>query len=114
MLPRLLKVMGVWPAIIIVGAINTVAHRWEDYSPRWLGLFVLLAGWGYLRHMSGSLIPPLVAHVSMNIVVAIGFWFWGPWDQGAMGVPSLVSFAILGVVAFGAAIYFARGVQPPQ
>ena len=63
--------------------------------------------------MSGSLIPPLVAHVSMNIVVAIGFWFWGPWDQGAMGVPSLVSFAVLGVVAFGSAIYFARGVQPP-
>jgi membrane protease YdiL (CAAX protease family) len=108
MFPRVQKAFGLWPAVLIVGFINTVAHRWEDYSPRWLGMFVLLAGLCYLRHMSGSVVPPLVTHVVMNIVVAIGFWFWGPWDQGAMSTSWLAAFAVLALISLAVAIYLAR------
>ncbi len=110
-LPRVAKVMGVWPAIVLVTVINTAGHRWIDSSTRWLGLMVMLGGWGYLRQMSGSVVPPLVVHVTMNFLLATGFWFWGPWDLGAMGVPSLASLAVLALISFAAAIYFARSAQ---
>ena len=110
-LPRIAKVMGVWPAIVLVTVINTAGHRWIDSSTRWLGLLVMLGGWGYLRQLSGSVVPPLVIHVTMNFLLAIGFWFWGPWDLGAMTMSELVSFAALALLSFVAAIYFARSVQ---
>ncbi len=113
MFPWVQKAFGLWPAVLIVGFINTVAHRWEDYSPRWIGLFVLLAGWSYLRHISGSVVPPLVTHVVMNFVIAIGFWFWGPWDQGAMSASWLTVFAVLAVASLGASVYLARSVNEP-
>ena len=49
----------------------------------------------------------------MNIVVAIGFWFWGPWDQGAMSGTTLAGFAALAIVSLGAAVYLARSVNGP-
>ncbi len=108
------KAIGMWSAILVVAAINTLAHRWEGLSNRWLGIFVGLTALGYLRSMSGSLVPPLVAHMASNFLLATGLWLWGPWDLGAMGVPSLVSFAVLGLIAFAVAIYFARSVQGHQ
>ena len=114
MLPRLQAIIGLWPAILIVGIINTLGHRPVDLYNRWLGLFVMLAGWGYMRHISGSVIPPLITHVSMNILLATGFWFWGPWDLGAMSVPWLVSFAALALISFAVAFYSARSVAAQQ
>jgi len=111
MQPRLEKVMGVWPAIIIASLINTLSHRWESLFNRYLGIMAIMIGWGYLRHMSGSVVPPLVIHVSMNIVLGIGLWIWGPWDLGAMSVTSIVFFAAAGVIALVAAIYIARNVK---
>ena len=111
MLPRLQKVISMWPAILIVATINTLAHRPVDLSNRWLGLFVMLAGWGYMRHISGSVVPPLVTHVGMNILLATGFWFWGPWDLGAMDLPLLISFAALAIISFAVAFYSARSVK---
>ena len=64
--------------------------------------------WEQVRNV---VVPPLVVHVTMNFLLATGFWFWGPWDLGAMGVPSLASLAVLALVSFAAAIYFARSVE---
>jgi membrane protease YdiL (CAAX protease family) len=111
MQPRLEKVMGVWPAIIIASLINTLSHRWESLFNRYLGIMAIMIGWGYLRHMSGSVVPPLVIHVGMNIVLGIGLWIWGPWDLGAMSMTSIVFFAAAGVIALVASIYIARNVK---
>ena len=74
----------------------------------------MLVGWGYMRHISGSVVPPLVTHVGMNILLSTGFWFWGPWDLGAMDLPSLVSFAALALISFAVAFYSARSVAAQQ
>ena len=50
-------------------------------------------------------------HVGMNILLATGFWFWGPWDLGAMDLPLLISFAALAIISFAVAFYSARSVK---
>ena len=108
---RLMAVMGVWPAIVIVGIVNTAAHRWNiELQQQWLGLFVILAGWGYLRFLSGSLVPPIVAHGVTNFLLALGLWVWGPFDQGALGAGTLALIAVTGVVALVIAIFLARSI----
>ncbi len=109
---RLMAVMGVWPAIVIVSIVNTAAHRWNiELFQQWLGLFVTLAGWGYLRYLGRSLVPPIVAHGVTNFLLAFGLWTWGPFDQGALGTGSLVLIAAAGVVALIIAIFLARSVN---
>ena len=108
---RLMAVMGVWPAIVIVSIVNTAAHRWNiELLQQWLGIFVTLAGWGYLRFLGRSLVPPLVAHGVTNFLLALGLWVWGPFDQGALGTGSLVLIAATGVVTLVIAIFLARSV----
>ncbi len=108
---RLMAVLGVWPAIVIVGIVNTAAHRWNiELFQQWLGIFVTLAGWGYLRYLGRSLVPPMVAHGVTNFLLAFGLWVWGPFDQGALGTGSLVLIAATGVVALVIAITLARSV----
>lgn len=109
---RLMAVMGVWPAIVIVSIVNTAAHRWNiELFQQWLGLFVTLAGWGYLRYLGRSLVPPMVAHGVTNFLLAYSLWTWGPFDQGALGTGSLVLIAATGVVALVIAIFLARCVH---
>ena len=109
---RLMAVMGVWPAIVIVSVVNTAAHRWNiELFQQWLGLFVILAGWGYLRYLGRSLVPPIVAHGVTNFLLAFGLWTWGPFDQGALGTGSLVLIAATGIVALIIAIFLARSVN---
>ncbi len=39
---RLMAVLGVWPAIVIVGIVNTAAHRWNiELFQQWLGISAL-------------------------------------------------------------------------
>ena len=109
---RLMAVMGVWPAIVIVGIVNTAAHRWNiELQQQWLGLFVILAGWGYLRFLGRSLVPPIVAHGVTNFFLAFGLWVWGPFDHGVLATGSLIVIATTGVVALVIAIFLARSVS---
>ena len=105
------KNFGIWTAILIVALVNTLAHRWDQLTNRWLGLMVGLTALSYLRALTGSMVPPLVTHLVSNILLATGLWLWGPWDLGAMGVPALASFAAAALVALGLAVYLARSIK---
>ncbi len=103
------KVVGMWAAIMVVAIINTLAHPWESVQTGWL-MVVILACWGYIRAVSGSLIPALVAHGGHALVMTTALWFWGPWDRGAMGTTSVVLVVIVGVVAFALSFYLGRSI----
>ena len=82
---RVQKVLSVWPAIAFVAFINLIAHRWGLallYNA--VGVFVILATWTYLRWVSRSLWPPLVAHTLHNFVFATIVWFGGPIEFGKL------------------------------
>lgn len=92
------RLWGVWPAILVVAAINTAAHRWgPELGAQWVAYFVSLAAAGWLRSVTGSLWPPLFAHVGANLLTALALWRWGPFVQGKIGVAGLVVVAALAV-----------------
>lgn len=79
------QILGAWPAILVVAAINTAAHRWGPaLEAQWAAYFLSLAALGYLRTVTGSVIPPLVAHGVANFVLGFVLWFAGPLDQGRL------------------------------
>jgi membrane protease YdiL (CAAX protease family) len=105
------KFLGMWAAITIVAIINTFAHiGYADLRTGWL-MVVILACWGYLRAVSGSLIPALVAHGGHALIITTALWFWGPWDRGDMGTASVVSVAIIGIIAFALSFYLGRSIM---
>lgn len=106
---RFQLILGHWPAILIVAALNTAAHRWGPaLADQWLGYFVSLAGLGYLRWYSGSLIPPLVVHLVVNLLLAAALWWWGPFDQGQLGATTAGFLAALALIALMVAITLGR------
>jgi membrane protease YdiL (CAAX protease family) len=110
---RLHRVMGPWTAIILVTVINTAAHRWgADLQAQWLGYAVLLAGCGYVRWLSGSVLPALAAHVGQNLALAWVTWSYGPFDLGALSASALVWTAAIAMVALGVTIAVGRGLRP--
>jgi membrane protease YdiL (CAAX protease family) len=112
---RMQPVLGAWPTVIIVAAVNVVSHRWgPEILGNWLGLFVTLAGWTWLRWWSQSLWPPLLLHAVLNLLVATGLWIGGPFDHALLGTGVVVGFTILGLAAFGAAVAGARNAGPAK
>ncbi|MEO7387192.1 MAG: CPBP family intramembrane glutamic endopeptidase [Gammaproteobacteria bacterium] len=110
----LARLWGPWPAIFAVAAINTAAHRWgPELAAQWLAYFASLAALGWLRAVTGSLWPPLIAHVTANLLTALALWQWGPFVQGNIGGAGLVvvaGLAIGGLMAAGRlAVRPARG-----
>ncbi len=83
---RLEPLWGPWPAILLITALNTAAHRWgPDLAAQWLGYFVALAGLGWLRSVTDSLWPPLLAHTLTNLEIALSLWHLGPFAKGGIG-----------------------------
>ena len=107
---RLEPLWGPWPAILLITAINTAAHRWgPDLAAQWLGYFVALAGLGWLRSVTGSLWPPLLAHTLTNLAIALALWHFGPFAQGGIGDLGRIALVAL----LGAGFLVARiGMQP--
>ena len=106
---RLEALWGTWPAILVITAINTASHRWgANLAAQWLGYFVALAGLGWLRSVTGSLWPPLLAHVLTNLVTALALWHLGPFEQGKIGAVGRVALAALVASAFLVAFLVAR------
>lgn len=96
----LARLWGVWPAILVVAAINTAAHRWgPELGAQWAAYFVSLAAAGWLRSVTGSLWPPLIAHVTANLLTALALWQWGAFVQGDIGGAGLV--VVAGLAAGG-------------
>lgn len=103
------RLWGAWPAILVVAAINTAAHRWgPELGAQWVAYFVSLAAAGWLRSVTASLWPPLIAHVTANLLTALALWQWGPFVQGRIGAAGLVVVAALGVGACLAAVNVSR------
>jgi len=101
---RMQTVLGIWPTVIIIGVINVLAHRWgPELTLNWLGMFVTLAGWTYLRWLSQSLWPPLILHTVTNLLVAVGLWFRGPFIHAELANSTVTVIAIVGLVALGVA-----------
>jgi membrane protease YdiL (CAAX protease family) len=106
-------VLSVWPTVIIIGVVNVLAHRWgPEILMNWLGLFVTLAGWTYLRWLSRSLWPPLVLHTVINLLVAVGLWFRGPLVHADLPNGTVIMIAATGLIALLVAVGLARGMQP--
>jgi membrane protease YdiL (CAAX protease family) len=90
------RLWGAWPAILVVAGINTAAHRWgPELGAQWAAYFLSLAAAGWLRSVTGSLWPPLIAHVTANLLTALALWQWGPFVQGKIGGAGLVLVAML-------------------
>ncbi len=108
---KLTPLFGLWPAILIATIVNLLAHRWDGLAERAIGVFAVLIAWGYLRHLSGSLTPTILAHIATILVWDIILWTCGPWDHGAMGAASLAVTAIIGLATAAASIYLARQIE---
>lgn len=112
---RMQTVLSIWPTVIIIGAVNVVAHRWgPELTLNWLGLFVTLAGWTYLRWLSQSLWPPLVLHAVTNLLVALGLWFRGPFIHAELASSTVAVIAVIGLGALGVAIWLARDMRKQE
>jgi len=109
---RMEKVLSVWPVVIIIGIINVLAHRWgPEITLNWLGLFVTLAGWTYLRWLSRSLWPPLILHTLTNLLVALGLWNAGPLVHADVKMSSIIGIAGVGLVSLVISVVVVRSMQ---
>lgn len=110
---RMQTVLSIWPTVVIIGIVNVLAHRWgPELTLNWLGLFVTLAGWTYLRWLSRSLWPPLVLHAVANFIVAMALWFRGPFVHADLATGAVTVIATVGVAALVVAIALSRKIQP--
>jgi membrane protease YdiL (CAAX protease family) len=106
------KVLSVWPAIAFVAFINLVAHRWGlPLLYNAVGVFVILATWTYLRWVSDSLWPPLVAHALHNLVFAAAVWFGGPIEFGKLSGGMIAVIVIVGLVSLGVTIALSKDLH---
>jgi membrane protease YdiL (CAAX protease family) len=112
---RWTPLIGPWPAILGVAALNTAAHRWgPELADQWLGYFVALAALGWLRQASGSLWPALGTHLIANVLLALALWRYGPFDQGKLEGLPLIAIGLLTLGAAAAAVALSRpGRQQP-
>jgi len=110
---RMQPALGPWPTIIVIGIVNTAAHRWgPELAHNWLGLFVLMSAWTWLRWLGNSLWPPLILHAISNFLLATVLWFRGPLDHALMGPVAITVIAALSVATLGAAVVLAGGINP--
>ena len=96
---RMQTVLGGWPVVIIIGIVNVFAHRWgPEITQNGIGLFVVLAGWTYLRWISGSLWPPLVMHAGSNLIIAVWLWTRGPIAHAEQSLTGAFAVMIVGAL----------------
>lgn len=108
---RMTPLFGVWPAILIVTLVNTISHRWDGLEERALFLAAIVFAWGALRHLSGSLIPCILAHIGALVVWDAILRIRGPWDFSQTSTYTLWAVSLLGLVALTVSIHTARMIQ---
>jgi membrane protease YdiL (CAAX protease family) len=106
---RWTALIGSWPAILGVAALNTAAHRWgPELADQWLGYFVALAALGWLRAASGSLWPAIGAHLIANVALALAHVRFGAFDHGALGTGAVGAWAAVALLALAATATLGR------
>jgi membrane protease YdiL (CAAX protease family) len=108
---RLMKVMGVWPAIAIVAFMNLISHRFEGLFERTFGVIAILLAWCYLRHLSRSLTPTIITHMAAIFAWDIILFVWGPWQLDEMGTTGISITVVAGLMGLCGAIYFAGKIK---
>jgi membrane protease YdiL (CAAX protease family) len=110
---RMQTVLNVWPTVVTIAGINVLSHRWgPEITLNWFGLFVTLAGWTYLRWLSGSLWPPLIWHGLANLVMAIVLWARGPVIASEFSAAAVIALAVIGFASLALAAFLVRGMRP--
>jgi membrane protease YdiL (CAAX protease family) len=110
---RMQRVLGGWPVVMIIGLVNVLAHRWgPEITHNGIGLFVVLAGWTYLRWVSKSLWPPLVMHAATNLIVGLWLWHRGSIVHADMSPAGATVVAIAGLLGLLLSMRLIRGVEP--
>jgi membrane protease YdiL (CAAX protease family) len=109
---RMQTVLSIWPTVVVIGVVNVLAHRWgPEIMQNWLGLFVTLAGWTWLRWLSKSLWPPLVLHTVANFLVALGLWYQGPLVHADLSDTAVIGIAMTGLVGLALAASLSRSIK---
>ncbi|MBS94961.1 MAG: hypothetical protein CL799_11015 [Chromatiales bacterium] len=110
---RMQSVLSIWPTVFIIGVVNVLAHRWgPELLLNWLGLFVTLAGWTYLRWLCQSLWPPLILHAVTNFLVALGLYTNGPLVHAELANGVVLAVGITGLAGLLIAALLARNIRP--
>ena len=109
---RMQSVLGLWPVVILIGLVNVFGHRWgPEITQNGFGLFVVLAGWTWLRAKSQSLWPPLLLHTGINLFIATWLWNNGPIEHARM-TPAATAMVGIGMLASLAVCFGLTRSQP--
>jgi len=110
---RLHAIMSPLPAILLVTAINTAAHRWTaETAAQWIGYATLLAGCGYVRWLSGSVLPAMTAHFWQNLALAWVLYHYGPVTLGELSGTTLTVIGLVGIAALAITVVVGRTTPP--
>lgn len=110
---RMQTVLGLWPVVIIIGLVNVFGHRWgPEITQNGFGLFVVLAGWTWLRAVSQSLWPPLIMHAGINLIIASWLWNNGAIEHAAMTPFATAVVGGLMVAGLTLSLWLARDSDP--
>ncbi len=105
--------LSIWPTFFIFGVVNVLSLRWgTELLLNWLGLFVTLAGWTYLRWLCQSLWPPLILHAVTNFLVALGLYTNGPLVHAELANGVVLAVGITGLAGLLIAALLARNIRP--
>lgn len=110
---RLAPLVGTGWAVAVATFVNLVMHRWDGLPERAVGVVMVLLGWSWLRHLSGSTIATIVCHIATIAAWDAILWTFGPWDHAAMDAPALALTAAIGLAALAASVWLARRLGPP-
>lgn len=86
-----------WTVIVLVTLLNFAAHRWGEWMlDQWAGYLVALGALTWLRWATGSLWPPLIAHVVFNLGLALAHTRYGAFDHGNISAATLWAVGAVG------------------
>lgn len=111
---QLARHLGLWSAIGIVVFFNTFSHPWDGLWPRFFAVVAILFAWGWLRHISGSLLVCILTHIVVIMGDDVLFFLTGPVDFSEFSRTALVTTAVIGLAAFLVSIYLSRQITGSQ
>lgn len=108
------RIFSPWTVIALVAVLNLASHRWSAaLIQQSLAYLVALGGLAWLRWKTGSLWPPLIAHLVVNLLLALAHSRYGAFDHGSIPPAGLWAAGLVAVLCFGIAATLGSR-QPPQ
>ena len=105
---QLRRHLALWPSIGLVVLFNTFAHPWATLWERFFGVLAILFAWGWLRHISGSLVATILTHIAAVMGGDLVFMALGPVDFRELQQGTLIAVAVVGLVALGLSVWLSR------